>query len=282
MVFRQTQGNRPAKSWRIGFCEQVEYYGISNVTGKLSADSNLRSIPKCSPPARQGLVSGSVQYDNSRFSIMNRSRQFGGGWKTIVMAGVALCQSQFFVLSLAIGTVGLGSPLLAEQPEEVLGVSQVKPAEGPFIDVDGVFMVPYTMTIPGSNLKIEMVPIPGGVFKLGSTPDSPGHQADEGPQVTIAVGPMWVAKHETTWAEYKLFMSMYRLFKSLAGKGKRVVNDENVVDSVTAPTNTAIADTAGSGAGHTSDLDAALGPSATAHKQHADNPSTDRAGQNRS
>ncbi len=52
----------------------------------------------------------------------------------------------------------------------------------------------------------------------------------------VEVGPMWVAKTETTWKEYKLYMSMYRIFKSLAGAGLRKATAETAVDAVTAPT----------------------------------------------
>ncbi len=116
------------------------------------------------------------------------------------------------------------------------GFSPTKPEKGPSVQVEGGYLVPYTLTIPGTEVKFDMLPIPGGEVNLGSPGDEPGHKDDEGPQVKIEVGPMWVAKHETSWEEYKLFMSMYRLFKSLASQGIRKVNDQNAVDAVTAPT----------------------------------------------
>ena len=117
-----------------------------------------------------------------------------------------------------------------------LGLSKTKPQSGVFVQVKDGFMVPYTLTVPGSSVTIEMVPVPGGEFTMGSPDSEAGHQADEGPQVKVQVGPMWVAKYETTWKEYKLYMSMYRLFKTLASEGLRKVNDDNKVDAVTAPT----------------------------------------------
>ncbi len=56
------------------------------------------------------------------------------------------------------------------------------------------------------------------------------------PQVQVAVGPMWVAKYETTWTEYKLFMSMYKLLKDLQSQQLRLIDDKNKVDAITAPT----------------------------------------------
>lgn len=47
---------------------------------------------------------------------------------------------------------------------------------------------------------------------------------------------MWVAKYETSWGEYKLFMSMYKLLKDLQSQGLRKISDDNRVDAITALT----------------------------------------------
>lgn len=112
-----------------------------------------------------------------------------------------------------------------------LGLSKTKPAEGPSVEVDGQFMVPYKLTIPGTLATVEMIPVPGGVLEMGSTT-----KEDEGPKVKVEVGPMWVAKTETTWREYTIYMNMYDAFSKLAAKNKRIVSDANEVDAVTAPT----------------------------------------------
>ena len=54
---------------------------------------------------------------------------------------------------------------------DVPGLVKAKPASGPFVEVDGQYMVPYTATIPGTTVTFEMIPIPGGEFLMGSTPD---------------------------------------------------------------------------------------------------------------
>ena len=117
-----------------------------------------------------------------------------------------------------------------------IGISATEPKSGPFVPVKGGFMVPYTLTVPGSNVSIEMIPVPGGEFTMGSPDSEAGHQPDEAPQIKVQVGAMWVAKNETSWEEYKLYMSMYRLFKSLASEGVRKVEEDNKADAVTAPT----------------------------------------------
>lgn len=125
----------------------------------------------------------------------------------------------------------------ATEPSQATpGFSTSKPVDGPAVEVEGGFMVPYTLIVPGTTVEIEMVPVPGGTFELGSSEDAEGHVEDEGPQVKVTIGPMWVAKKETSWAEYKLYMSMYGIFKSLQGQGLRRVDSTNKIDAVTAPT----------------------------------------------
>src|SRR5262245_53333099 len=78
------------------------------------------------------------------------------------------------------------------------GIAMEKPAEGRVVQVDGGYMVPYTETIPGTDVTFEMVPIPGGEFLMGS-PESENDRADdEGPQVRIKVEPFWIGKCEVT------------------------------------------------------------------------------------
>lgn len=111
-----------------------------------------------------------------------------------------------------------------------------KPAEGPFVEVDGKFMVPYRERILGSDVEIEMIPIPGGSYLFGASESDPEKRADEQPQVKIEVSPMWVAKTEINWAQYKEYMKLYSVFKEFEAAGTRLVTDENQADAITAPT----------------------------------------------
>jgi formylglycine-generating enzyme required for sulfatase activity len=77
-------------------------------------------------------------------------------------------------------------------------------------------MVPYTAKIPGSDVTFEMVPIPGGKFRMGSPAGEADRGDDEGPQFTVEVQPFWMGKYEVTWGEYHQFMAMYDVFKDLA------------------------------------------------------------------
>ncbi len=47
---------------------------------------------------------------------------------------------------------------------------------------------------------------------------------------------MWVAKCEISWAEYKLFMSMYKMFKTFEQTKIRKVDASKLSQSLTVPT----------------------------------------------
>ncbi len=96
-------------------------------------------------------------------------------------------------------------------------------------------MTPYTQPIPGTEVVFEMVPIPGGTFRMGSPDAEPNRNADEGPQVKIEVAPFWIGKFEVTWAEYKQYMDLCDTFEKFDDLGIRPVTEANAVDAITAP-----------------------------------------------
>lgn len=68
-------------------------------------------------------------------------------------------------------------------------------------------MQPYDVTIPGTSVRFTMLPVPGGVYRMGSPEDEAGRRADEGPQRLVAVDPFWMGKCEVTWDEYEQWAS---------------------------------------------------------------------------
>jgi sulfatase modifying factor 1 len=135
-------------------------------------------------------------------------------------------------ISFSIGV----SLVSAETPASQVGFADEKPASGHSVEVDGKFMVSYTVTIPGTDVSFEMIPVPGGQYKMGSPDDEPDREDGEGPQIDVVVDPMWVAKTEVTWEQYKEFMLLYSHFKEFESQGKRTIDDSNRVDAITAPT----------------------------------------------
>jgi formylglycine-generating enzyme required for sulfatase activity len=60
----------------------------------------------------------------------------------------------------------------------------------------------YTETIAGTELKFEMLPIPGGTFLMGSPASEAKRKPDEGPQVQVKIAQFWMGKCEVTWDEF--------------------------------------------------------------------------------
>jgi formylglycine-generating enzyme required for sulfatase activity len=63
----------------------------------------------------------------------------------------------------------------------------------------------YTETIPGAAVSFDMIALPGGTFTIGSPTGEPGRTADEGPQRSLTIRPLWMARTEVTWDEFDAF-----------------------------------------------------------------------------
>ncbi|MEX2185840.1 MAG: formylglycine-generating enzyme family protein [Pirellulales bacterium] len=113
---------------------------------------------------------------------------------------------------------------------DTIGFSATAPTSGPVIKTDRGYMVPYTATIPGTDVKFEMLPIPGGKFKLGSPAGEAKREDSEGPQVDIEVAPFWMGKYEVTWTEYERYMDTYKPFKDLEGMRNVLSFDETTLN----------------------------------------------------
>lgn len=79
------------------------------------------------------------------------------------------------------------------------------PAAGRKAVVAQADLKPYVQEIPETNVKFEMVPVPGGSFKMGSPDGEADRASDEGPQHEVRVGSFWMGKFEITWDEYDAF-----------------------------------------------------------------------------
>ena len=104
------------------------------------------------------------------------------------------------------------------------------------VEVEGGYLIPYSMRIPGTEVAFEMIPIPGGVATIGSSANSPEHRDDESPQIKVTIEPMWVGKCEVTQAEFDQFLRMDKLFRSFKKQGIRKITAENASMVVSAPT----------------------------------------------
>ena len=110
----------------------------------------------------------------------------------------------------------------------------------------GISMKPYVETIPGTDIKFEMVPIPAGTFLMGSPSDEAKLDKDDDPLVKVAPGPrhpvqiapFWMGKHEVTWDEFDQFAFSLDLKRKSREKVDvtQQPETEKKADAVTRPT----------------------------------------------
>lgn len=86
----------------------------------------------------------------------------------------------------------------------------------------------YTQQVNGTDLKFDMIAVPGGVFKMGSPAQEKGRKEDEGPQHPVKLDAFWIGKYEVTWDLFEPFV--YKNYELLKGD----VSAE--VDAVARPT----------------------------------------------
>ena len=67
-------------------------------------------------------------------------------------------------------------------------------------------MKPYTELIEHTDGTIEMVPIPGGEYMMGSPASEADRKDDEGPQHKVKIDPFWMSKCEITWDAFEVWM----------------------------------------------------------------------------
>jgi len=95
-------------------------------------------------------------------------------------------------LAAAVAVLGLGTARVARSA----------PQESP---PQAASMKSYIEPITGTDLKFEMVPIPGGTFVMGSPASEENHAKDEEPQHPVQIAPFWMGAKEVTWDEYEQF-----------------------------------------------------------------------------
>lgn len=74
-------------------------------------------------------------------------------------------------------------------------------------------MKPYKEVIEHTEATIEMLPIPGGKFRMGSPESEANRNPDEGPVHEVEISPFWMAKTELTWEAYDVWMSDLDLYR---------------------------------------------------------------------
>lgn len=102
-------------------------------------------------------------------------------------------------------------------------------------------MEAYEETIPGTEFKLKMVPIPGGTFVMGSPETEAGRKKDEGPQHEVVIKPFWMCTTEVTWPEFD-YWAFKRDLKAkmdagiLPAKKDQQPEHEKLADAISRPT----------------------------------------------
>jgi formylglycine-generating enzyme required for sulfatase activity len=96
-------------------------------------------------------------------------------------------------------------------------------------------MKPYKQFIAGTDVDFDLVPIPGGVFTMGSPKSEKGRKPDEAPQIQVQIEPFWMGKHEVTWDEYDIWSFNLDIQRRKVLRQKEGRTDP-AADAVTRPT----------------------------------------------
>lgn len=96
-------------------------------------------------------------------------------------------------------------------------------------------MKPYVEPISGTTVSVELVPIPGGTFTMGSSESEAGHKEDEAPQHQVTVDPFWMGKYEVTWDQYEIWTFSLDIQRRKINKIEPTERDK-FADAVTRPT----------------------------------------------
>ncbi len=63
----------------------------------------------------------------------------------------------------------------------------------------------YKLLIPGTSLEYKMVPIPAGIFKMGSPATEKTRKPNEGPQKQVSISAFWMGAFEVTHDQFGTF-----------------------------------------------------------------------------
>ena len=94
----------------------------------------------------------------------------------------------------------------------------------------------YNQKILGQDYNLVMIPLEKGEFLMGSPENETNRMADEGPQRKVIVDSFWIAKYETTWNLFQLFMDRKIDINQPNHSSKSEVNiDVDAVSGATTP-----------------------------------------------
>jgi formylglycine-generating enzyme required for sulfatase activity len=128
------------------------------------------------------------------------------------------------------------SVAVAQEAATIAAAGSLPPVDVPAaVAASPAEMQPYAEVISDTDLTIDMVPIPGGSFLMGSPDTEADRNADEGPQHRVEVSPFWMGKFEITWDQYDVWGENIDIARRKIFGSKGTPRDV-VADAVTRPT----------------------------------------------
>lgn len=94
----------------------------------------------------------------------------------------------------------------------------------------------FTEQIPGTALSFNMLAIPSGTFKMGSTDKEPFHKEDEAPVRNVTLNQFYMAEIEVTWDMYWAFYGETMSEGRMPPEKVYANNSDPDVDAISGPT----------------------------------------------
>ena len=128
-----------------------------------------------------------------------------------------------------------------EKPEEEFDFLAEEKFEQPTYSHDTGEFITYTEIIPGTDVKFNMIAVPGGTFTMGSPNTEQYRNDDEDPERQVRLSRFWMGETEVTWREFDVYYEQTSVKSknddaSILAEETSVSDDTSGVDAVTGPT----------------------------------------------
>ena len=200
--------------------------------GDFGAAPEVRASGALSPAG--GVANGEAAEETAQAAVPRKIDNRPVYLKPTFLTICALC----FLLLTYIGYRNARLPDVAREnkpPEPLYSIdfsqSQVDP-DGRIITQQPQQAAAYSENLGAGN-RIEMVQINPGVFEMGSLPNEPYYESDEGPRHRVQVGGLFISRFEITQQQWEAIASLSAVSVDLPLKPSTFVGADRPVEGVT-------------------------------------------------
>lgn len=86
----------------------------------------------------------------------------------------------------------------------------------------------FTQTLPGSEVKFEMIALPAGEITVGSPENEPGRGPSDLAPKKVAIKRFWIGKCEVTWAQFLPYVFLDTTEQKLAPDGRSILDQDGL------------------------------------------------------